>query len=484
MVSFQNCSPVAFKAKLASTAPQVIQSSCISDPNSASCTAILQCQFNGKFYNENETVKAYLQSSVPNGQTCASEERRCQNGTFAGSYAYAECEVGALKSCLFNGKTIRHGESTEAYQSSSVAYGDTCQKQVRVCNDGSLSGGYIFPACQVGPAATCFFNGQTIASGQSVTAYATSSVPSGQTCASEVRTCQAGVLSGSYVNPICVVNPAVGASCSVSLSPGSTLADTQILKVNVSSSNAQNVQVNCGFSDGFQNLENKNGTNEFGPFPAGSYTCQFRASNSAGQFVNCNPATIPITVTTSFACPATAPLYAGTVSLGKNVSLSKAAGNTCACANPSVLTYDANLNRCLTACPAGSILTNNGGVYQCTTCKPATVTGRNGTHSVEGVVVENTCAYSGLLKAVSPQGVCYLENAMIGWPSGFPTTLSNYNNTNAGYGSCRIIKSTTETAFLQCQITDPNITDNCGGGGTSGGTVGGGGFNNSGVPGN
>lgn len=535
---FQNCSPVSFTAELPSTdivAPQ----NCDLDPQSPACVGV-QCQFNGQYYNENDTVTAYQSSAVPAGQTCQSEVRRCEGGVFTGSYTFASCGVGVMQSCLFNGKTIPHGEPVRAFQTStvpygsvcqeqyrvctngtlsgsymfgsctantpssclfngqtiahgqpvtafaasSVPYGQTCTSQVRTCNNGALSGSYNFASCNVGGVASCNFNGQTIAHGQPVTAFATSSVPYGQTCTPQVRTCNNGVLSGSYTNSSCVVNPSAAASCSVSLSPGNTLRDDQVLTLNVSSDNASQVQVNCG--SGYQNLNNMNGANSFGPFPAGSYTCQFRALNSVGTISSCNPASTQITVTTAFSCPSSAPLYAGSTSLGKNVSVTKN-GNSCLCENSSVLSYNASLNRCMTACPSGSILTNSSGVYQCSTCKPATVSGRNGTYSVDGVVIENTCAYSGVLTSYSTNGGCYLANAMIGWPSGLPTTLSSYPSSNPDYGTCRFVRNTQETAFLMCERTDPNITNSCGGtggGGGGGGSVGGGGFNNSGVPGN
>lgn len=53
--------------------------------------------------------------------------------------------------------------------------------------------------------ASCVFNGKTIASGSSVTAFRASSVPYGSTCASESRLCTNGVLSGSFAYASCSV---------------------------------------------------------------------------------------------------------------------------------------------------------------------------------------------------------------------------------------------------------------------------------------
>lgn len=53
--------------------------------------------------------------------------------------------------------------------------------------------------------ATCTWDGATIASGASVTAYQSSSVVHGQTCTSQQRTCTDGTLSGTYANTTCTV---------------------------------------------------------------------------------------------------------------------------------------------------------------------------------------------------------------------------------------------------------------------------------------
>src|SRR6185312_7465859 len=53
---------------------------------------------------------------------------------------------------------------------------------------------------------SCTFNGQTLASGASVTTYQANSVPSGQRCVSQERACTNGTLSGSYLYASCVVS--------------------------------------------------------------------------------------------------------------------------------------------------------------------------------------------------------------------------------------------------------------------------------------
>ncbi len=218
-LSFQNCSRTAFvQDELGS-----LSSDCSTNPSGPGCTATpeVKCKFNGVDYSEGQTVVAYLASSVPAGQVCKSEIRQCQNGTFSGSYQYATCSVGAAASCLFNGQTVAHGATVKAYQASSVPYGSSCVSQDRVCNNGTLSGSYSYGSCSVGTAASCLFNGQTVAHGATVKAYQAATVPYGSTCASQDRSCNNGVLSGSYAYNTCRVSdpPVNKISCSVSSMP-------------------------------------------------------------------------------------------------------------------------------------------------------------------------------------------------------------------------------------------------------------------------
>lgn len=203
-LSFQNCSPVKFAPGM-DTELGSQGDPCLANP--AGCAPVTgpQCAFNGQSYSEGQTVTAYLGSSVASGQACVSEVRTCTNGSFTGSYSYASCGVNVPSACLFNGQTINHGQLVEAYQNSSVSYGSTCGKESRTCNNGVLSGSYNYASCSTGAAASCLFNGQTIADGGIVKAFQASAVGYGQACISENRVCANGVLSGSYGFGNCTV---------------------------------------------------------------------------------------------------------------------------------------------------------------------------------------------------------------------------------------------------------------------------------------
>lgn len=105
------------------------------------------------------------------------------------------------------GGSINSGNSTTAYQAATVPNGQSCVSQARTCTNGVLSGSYTNQACSVLPATDCATPwGTSLASGSSVTAYLSSTVVSPSTCTSENRVCSSGTLSGSYTKQSCTVN--------------------------------------------------------------------------------------------------------------------------------------------------------------------------------------------------------------------------------------------------------------------------------------
>jgi hypothetical protein len=83
-------------------------------------------------------------------------------------------------------------------------------------------------AGSVGGTKSCTFNAKTIVSGSSVTAYLASSVPSGQTCKSQARTCSNGALSGTYAYASCSVQGA-SAGHSIKWNPGHYMTSNAIM---------------------------------------------------------------------------------------------------------------------------------------------------------------------------------------------------------------------------------------------------------------
>ncbi len=107
------------------------------------------CVFNGQMIQHGQSVKAYQASAVPHGSTCWSQTRTCHNGVLSGTYAYASCSTLAANSCTFAGQTIAHGQSVTAYNNDVVPAGSSCKSQTRTCNNGTLSGSYFYKTCAV-----------------------------------------------------------------------------------------------------------------------------------------------------------------------------------------------------------------------------------------------------------------------------------------------------------------------------------------------
>ncbi len=191
---FQNCA----KSKIAvqDMGSSFSSLSCNSNGSDVCAAEAAKCSFDGKEIVDGQSIKSYLTSSVPYGSFCSSEERTCQNGVLSGTHIFATCDVGVASACLFNGQTIKHGDTIAAFANSTVSFGKSCVPELRKCDNGSLSNQAEFATCEVGAPMACLFNGQTIKHNASVVAFPTSSVAFDKTCVSETRVCFNGVLSG------------------------------------------------------------------------------------------------------------------------------------------------------------------------------------------------------------------------------------------------------------------------------------------------
>ena len=107
------------------------------------------------------------------------------------------------------------------------------------------------PSTSSSPVASCALPwGATIAHGASVTAYQSTTVPLGQTCLSQTRSCSNGALSGSYQYASCYVRPAPvdpisPPDCTLASSPAS-LTRGQSSTLGWSTQNATNVSIDQG----------------------------------------------------------------------------------------------------------------------------------------------------------------------------------------------------------------------------------------------
>lgn len=174
-------------------------SSCNSESGQA------HCLFNGQTIKHGAVVRAFQNSAVQQGQSCVDELRLCKNGVLSGNYEYPFCAVDVPRTCLFNNANIPHNGEITAYEASTVPHGTTCRSQTRRCNNGTMTGTYKFSSCAVGAPAHCMFGHSAVVHGQNITTFEASTVPFGEECRSQTRTCNNGTLTGSFMFPNCNV---------------------------------------------------------------------------------------------------------------------------------------------------------------------------------------------------------------------------------------------------------------------------------------
>ncbi len=102
-------------------------------------------------------------------------------------------------SCRFAGQKVLAGVAVAAYQTASVPAGQGCVQEIRTCNNGVLSGSYTNATCGVAGVGSCVLDGVTLSNGQPGTFYASRTMPRGYPCGDTAytRTCTNGVLGGN-----------------------------------------------------------------------------------------------------------------------------------------------------------------------------------------------------------------------------------------------------------------------------------------------
>jgi hypothetical protein len=142
-------------------------------------------------------------SSINPASTCAaaSQTRTCSGGnnttglgTMSGTFTATSCNGGCTSTPW---GPVSNGFSGTAYASATPA--GPCSSQTRTCTNGSFSGSFTSLSCTNGCAGTPWGN---LVNGQSVTAYAASSVTC-SSCSAQTRTCSNGTFTGSWVNGSC-----------------------------------------------------------------------------------------------------------------------------------------------------------------------------------------------------------------------------------------------------------------------------------------
>jgi len=222
---FQNCGKATKQAagknsKSDSEVEEEIKRSFDDFSNSGDNSSDPQCDFNGEDLEHGDSVTAYQNSTVPFGSSCVSQVRICQDGILSGSFNFASCTPGAPAACLFNGVTVNHTESITGWRKIATA-GDaagavgSCVSSSLACSNGDLAGASQFPlaSCTADAKKTCQFDGKQYAHGAVVVGFKESTVAPGQACKDQAMICNDGMLAGSDVYKFPSCSAAKNASC-------------------------------------------------------------------------------------------------------------------------------------------------------------------------------------------------------------------------------------------------------------------------------
>ncbi|WP_373997627.1 hypothetical protein [Bdellovibrio bacteriovorus] len=142
-------------------------------------------------------VQGYSQSTPTSACSAIAETRTCTDGALSGSFNEVACNDGCTGTPWGN---VAHGYSNTSYAVGLPA--GTCVSEVRTCNSGVMSGSYSSLTCTPGCTGTPWGN---VSHGFSSTAYSATYAVAPTTCASlsQARSCTNGSMPGSYTITSC-----------------------------------------------------------------------------------------------------------------------------------------------------------------------------------------------------------------------------------------------------------------------------------------
>lgn len=167
------------------------------------------CNYFGSIIPASGTVTGYLTSSVNYGQICQRITATCDGNTGnLSSLPVQFCNVLPPKNCSYYGSVYYAGQTVSGYGATTVPYGSVCEQVTGTC-DGGTGTFDVIPetTCVVQAPKNCIYSGSTYAPGATISGFAQAEVPYGQSCVAQVGTCSGS--SGQFD-----LIPAVS-SCSV-----------------------------------------------------------------------------------------------------------------------------------------------------------------------------------------------------------------------------------------------------------------------------
>jgi hypothetical protein len=170
------------------------------------------CEAYKKKYKHAASLNTLFRSpQVPFGSQCEKVALTCKAGKWVTSgesevdisQLSRSCKVDKPKSCTIGGKTVAHGGTLPLFKASEAPVGERCQRLIRRCENGVMSGDDSFRSLTCGDTKACTFNGTVIKDKGKISTYQLNFVDSsaGRKCSAPenmlTRTCANGKLSDS-----------------------------------------------------------------------------------------------------------------------------------------------------------------------------------------------------------------------------------------------------------------------------------------------
>lgn len=153
-----------------------------------------------------ESIVVYKNNTVWYSETCESEIRVCDDWDLRWTYQYEKCTVARAWDCTAPWwGTVSHGVTIQAYQQELVPYSANCNAQNRTCHNGVLDGTFVFRSCVKEAPKDCTYNGTLVKHGQTIARYrepqVVGAVADGtDQCVRYTATCNDGIMQGTLMS--------------------------------------------------------------------------------------------------------------------------------------------------------------------------------------------------------------------------------------------------------------------------------------------
>jgi hypothetical protein len=126
------------------------------------------CIAGGKRYKDNASLNWFRTSEVPFGKQCERVALTCKARNWLDGEVVVDvnqfsrdCKVQKPKSCTLEGRTVAHGATLPLFRASGAPVGERCQRLVRKCENGVMTGDEAFRFSSCSDTQACTFDKKT-----------------------------------------------------------------------------------------------------------------------------------------------------------------------------------------------------------------------------------------------------------------------------------------------------------------------------------